>query len=260
MKTAPVWTALSDSTRRQILDLLRERARTTGELAARFPTSRFAVMKHLTILEEAKLIVVRRSGRERWNYLNAAPLQVIYERWVKPYEAVWTRKLTGLKSKLEGSDMAAATVGNVSQVEMEIEIAASRERVWEALIEETTFWWPRDFYTSQRAKSFHIEPKLGGRLYEDWGEGEGCIWYTVFGIEKERSLDLQGCMAVPHGPAYTLLQLKLEEAGSRTVLKLSDTTFGNPQPCDKAAGWKQLFEDGLKRYVETRPDGATSAH
>ena len=119
-------------------------------------------MKHLTILEEAKLIVVRRSGRERWNYLNAAPLQVIYERWVKPYEAVCGRKLTGLKSNSEGSNMATATVGNVSQVEMKIEIAASRERVWEALIEETTFWWPRDFYTSQKAKSFHIEPKLGG--------------------------------------------------------------------------------------------------
>lgn len=56
---------------------------------------------------------------------------------------------------------------------------------------------------------------------------------------------------MPYGPAYTLLQLKLEESAGGTALKSSDTMFGNPPECDKA--WKQLFEEGLKPYVEARP-------
>lgn len=97
----PVWTALADPTRRAILDLLRERARTTGEIADEFPTTRFAVMKHLNVLESAKLIVVRREGRERWNHLNVIPLQALYDRWVKPYHAIWSSRMTKLKSELE---------------------------------------------------------------------------------------------------------------------------------------------------------------
>ena len=97
----PVWTALADPTRRAILDLLRERPRTTGEIADEFPTSRFAVMKHLNVLESAQLIVVRREGRERWNHLNVAPLQALYDRWVKPYHAMWSSRMTKLKSELE---------------------------------------------------------------------------------------------------------------------------------------------------------------
>jgi DNA-binding transcriptional ArsR family regulator len=83
----PIWKALADPTRRKILDLLQERPRTTGDLCTSFKVSRFAVMKHLSVLEQAKLIVVRRRGRERWNYLNAVPLQRIYERWLRPFEA-----------------------------------------------------------------------------------------------------------------------------------------------------------------------------
>ena len=97
----PVWTALADPTRRAILDLLRERPRTTGEIADEFPTTRFAVMKHLNVLESARLIVVRREGRERWNHLNVVPLQVLFDRWVKPYQAIWSSRMTKLKSELE---------------------------------------------------------------------------------------------------------------------------------------------------------------
>jgi DNA-binding transcriptional ArsR family regulator len=99
----PVWSALSDPTRRAILDFLRERPRTTGELADLFPTSRFAIMKHLNILESADLVVIRRQGKERWNHLNVVPLQLLFDRWVKPYHAIWSSRVTSLKSKLEGS-------------------------------------------------------------------------------------------------------------------------------------------------------------
>jgi uncharacterized protein YndB with AHSA1/START domain len=141
-----------------------------------------------------------------------------------------------------------------SKVELEIEIAASPEQVWKALVEDTTFWWPKSFYTGPKAKGFHIEPRLGGRGYEDWGGDAGVIWFQVFAINPPHSLDLQGCMAVPYGPAHTLLHLELEAKGKGTMLKLSDSTIGLNKGCDgggsKLDGWKQLFEDGLKKYVE----------
>ena len=97
------------------------------------------------------------------------------------------------------------------------------------------------------------EPKLGGKVYEDYGEGTGAIWYEVFGINPPHSLDLQGCMAVPYGPAHTMLHLELESKGSQTILKLSDYTIGNAKGGSesKTDGWKQVFADGLKRYVES---------
>src|SRR5260370_7737274 len=81
----PIWRALIDPHRRAILDLLKERPRTTGELCAAFTVSRFAVMNHLTVLEEAGLVIVKREGQESGNYLNAIPLHHVYERCLKPY-------------------------------------------------------------------------------------------------------------------------------------------------------------------------------
>jgi|SRR3990170_2394933 len=98
-----VWRALADPTRRRILDLLRAGPRTTGELCARFAVSRFAVMKHLAILERAGLVLVRRESRQRWNYLNAVPIRQIYERWIRDYEGVWAGSLLTLKRHVEGS-------------------------------------------------------------------------------------------------------------------------------------------------------------
>lgn len=80
-----VFKALADQTRRAILDSLAQRPRTTGWLAGQFPQlSRFAVMKHLGLLEAAGLVSVRREGRERWNALNPVPLRRLYERWMSP--------------------------------------------------------------------------------------------------------------------------------------------------------------------------------
>jgi len=249
-----LWNALADPTRRAILDMLREAPRTTGALSEHFPTSRFAVMKHLNVLENAGLVVVRRRGRERWNHLNAVPLQLMYERWVKRYEGLWASKLTDLKSRIEGEGMLTdAMTSTIEQVELEIEIAASPEKVWKALMEDTTFWWPKSFYTGPKAKGFHIEPRLGGRAYEDWGNNTGVIWFQVFALNPPHSVDLQGCMAVPYGPAHTLLHLELVARGAATVLKVSDSTIGFTKgggDGSKLAGWRELFEDGLKKYVE----------
>ena len=96
-----VWKALADPTRRKILDLLRDRPRTTNGVAAAFLVSRFAIMKHLRILERSGLVLVVRRGRERWNHLNAVPLRRIYERWISGYAGHWSGSLLRLKRHVE---------------------------------------------------------------------------------------------------------------------------------------------------------------
>jgi DNA-binding transcriptional ArsR family regulator len=100
-----VWKALSNPVRRGILDLLRKGPETTGDLAGRFPElTRFTVMQHLAVLEEAELIVVRREGRKRYNYLNPVPIQQLYDRWVVRYMKPWTEALVRLRDELEAED------------------------------------------------------------------------------------------------------------------------------------------------------------
>jgi len=97
-----VWKALSDPTRRSILDLLRQGPRTTTEIVAAFPhLSRFGVMKHIDVLRAADLVQTREEGRQRVNSLNAAPIRKIYERWVSPYEDLWADNLLRLKEDIE---------------------------------------------------------------------------------------------------------------------------------------------------------------
>jgi DNA-binding transcriptional ArsR family regulator len=108
----PIWRALANSHRRHMLDLLRERPRTTGELNDEFPElSRYAVMQHLAVLEEADLVLVTRQGRERINSLNAVPLQRIYERWVSRFEGAWASALLALKREMEQPAAAASRPG-----------------------------------------------------------------------------------------------------------------------------------------------------
>src|SRR5215468_6700055 len=99
--TAPVWRALADPTRRRILDLLRERPRVTGEIAAQFPISRIAVMRHLDVLSQAGLVTSRKRGRQRWHYLNTVPLQKLHQRWADPAAAGFASALLRLHEIVE---------------------------------------------------------------------------------------------------------------------------------------------------------------
>jgi DNA-binding transcriptional ArsR family regulator len=256
----PIWKALADPTRRRILDMLRESPRTTGDLCVPFKLSRFAIMKHLTILEEAGLVMVRRQGRERWNHLNVTPIQQVHERWVKPYEARWAASLLRLKEHLQpetqGANMPAqaATDFGAVQIDLEIAIKAKPQRVWQALVEETSRWWLKDFYSRPEAKGFIIEPRLGGHAYEDCGESGGQVWYTVVGLEPHKSLSLLGHLIPAFGgPAMTMLQLRLVAKGKGTTLQLSDAILGKVgegKLTQTRDGWRMLFEDGLRAYVE----------
>jgi uncharacterized protein YndB with AHSA1/START domain len=120
-----VFRALADPTRRSLLDeLFKEDGQTLSALEQRVPMTRFGVMKHLKVLEEAGLVVTRRRGREKLHFLNAVPIRLIHDRWVSKYAEPWAATLTGLKSRLEDRTMEKV---------FEIYIKTTPERLWEAI-------------------------------------------------------------------------------------------------------------------------------
>jgi len=97
-----VFKALADPTRRLLLDLLFARdGRTLTELDAELEMTRFGVMKHLRVLEEAELVVTRRSGREKLHFLNSVPIRLVHDRWIDKYRERRVSALADLKSELE---------------------------------------------------------------------------------------------------------------------------------------------------------------
>ena len=253
------WKALADPTRRSILDLLREAPRTTGELTASFPLSRFAVMKHLSVLERAGLVVVRRRGRERWNFLNPVPLQRIYERWMRPYEERWAASLVGLKRLVEQpegvatrmSEAASDHVGRI-EIEQEIVIEAPPSRVFHALTHDISSWWGPPYLHSRAAHDIILESEVGGRLYELWGDEQGALWAVVTAIRNDELLELTGAFGMA-GPVYGTVAFSLESRASQTVLRLSHRAVGQVDVEVKMAytsGWSDLLATRLKAFVE----------
>jgi DNA-binding transcriptional ArsR family regulator len=99
-----VFKALADPTRRELLDALFVRdGQTLTALEERVPMTRFGVMKHLKVLEEAGLVVTRRRGREKVHYLNPVPIRLVHDRWVSKYAEPWATGLIELKNQLEDS-------------------------------------------------------------------------------------------------------------------------------------------------------------
>ena len=97
-----VFKALADPTRRFLLDLLfRRDGRTLTELESELEMTRFGVAKHLKVLEEADLVVVRRSGREKLHFLNPVPIRLIHDRWIDKYTEHHVTALVDLKHALE---------------------------------------------------------------------------------------------------------------------------------------------------------------
>ncbi|WP_244242456.1 ArsR/SmtB family transcription factor [Nocardioides seonyuensis] len=97
-----VFKALADQTRRDLLDaLFAQDGQTLTALEERVPMTRFGVMKHLKVLEEAGLVVTRKRGREKLHFLNPVPIRLIHDRWVSKYSEPWAAALTELKTQLE---------------------------------------------------------------------------------------------------------------------------------------------------------------
>src|SRR5688500_12662155 len=139
-----VFKALADPTRRSLLDeLFNEDGQTLSALEERLPMTRFGVMKHLKVLEEAGLVVARKRGREKLHFLNAVPIRLVHDRWVSKFAEPWAATLSELKTQLEDETMEAA-VKQVSWAEgtapladgtavFEVFIKTTPERLWEAI-------------------------------------------------------------------------------------------------------------------------------
>src|SRR5579863_9157553 len=141
-----VFRALADPTRRDLLDrLFIQDGQTLLELTACYSMSRFGVMKHLQVLEEAGLVVTRRRGREKLHFLNPVPIRLVHDRWVSKYAEPWAGALSELKQRLE----------NPVEKIFEIYIRTTPERLWQAITDRDT-----------RAKF-----QFGCQITSDWTEG-----------------------------------------------------------------------------------------
>jgi uncharacterized protein YndB with AHSA1/START domain len=144
-----VFRALADPTRRGLLDeLFKEDGQTLRALEQGLPMTRFGVMKHLRLLEEAGLVVTKRRGREKLHFLNPVPIRLVHDRWVSKYAEPWAASLSGLKNRLEDEAMEKV---------FEIYIKATPERLWEAITDEET----RQKYN------------FGVGVSSDWQQGSG---------------------------------------------------------------------------------------
>lgn len=183
----PVFKALADPTRRNLLDALFEQdGQTLSALEERVPMTRFGVMKHLRLLEDAGLVATRRRGREKLHFLNPVPIRLIYERWVSKYAERWSMALTGLKRELEEEPMEPINVphqvplvpskdGQGAMAVFEIYIKTSAERLWQAITDP-----------KMRAKySFGVE------IHSEWTPGSRYISSVPGGFEITEGENLE---------------------------------------------------------------------
>ncbi|MFD1040128.1 SRPBCC domain-containing protein [Virgibacillus byunsanensis] len=252
-----VFKALGHPIRRQILDLLKKSPKTTGELDEYFPkVTRYAIMKHLTILEDGNLVVVRREGKYRRNFLNAIPLQEVYNRWVGKYMQSTAYSLINLRSTVEqnGGKERMTTNNNDFRIEQEIFMDAPREEVFKALTERIQDWW--EFRVAPEGKDSFLtfDPVPGGQFMEKWGENEGAIWGNVYYVNAPEEIRLHGHLGM-QGAVNSAYTYRLIEKDGGTLLQLSHSASGIIQENweqDHSKGWEYLLGTLLKNYVENK--------
>jgi DNA-binding transcriptional ArsR family regulator/uncharacterized protein YndB with AHSA1/START domain len=246
----PVWVALSDPTRRRILDLLRERPRVTGEIASQFEISRIAIMRHLQVLGGAGLVTSRKRGRQRWHYLNPVPLQRMYERWIDTYAASWASGLLRFGRQVEAHAKPMSANLPVVDVGLDVSIAAPRTAVFAALTADPGGWWGHPFLRSD-ATGITLERRLGGLLVETWEDG-GAVLATVTGWSDDRYLQMAGPFHL--GVALGIATFELSDRGDGTNLQFSFRAIGAIDPqvvAQFAEGWTELVGRRLKTLAET---------
>src|SRR5713226_3350799 len=177
-----VFRALADPTRRSLLDeLFKKDGQTLSALEERLPMTRFGVMKHLKLLEEAGLVVSKRRGREKLHFLNPVPIRLVHDRWVSKYAEPWAADLSDLKRTLE------KTMEKI----FEIYIKTTPERLWQAITDTemrrkynfgaivTSDWMPGSRYrgvggeaTIFEGENLEVEPprRLVQSFRALWGE------------------------------------------------------------------------------------------
>jgi len=245
-----VFRALADPTRRAILDRLFARdGQSLGEIERAFDMSRFGVMKHLRVLEEAGLVTTHRAGRSKLHYLNPVPIQELQQRWIHKFAAGATAALLGLRDNLEkGAVMSATAVASPSQV-FAIFIRTSREQLWQALTESD---YTLKYYFASTVESAWAP---GSPLLYKIGDNTAIVAEVVEATPPEKlvtTFDAQWDDAV-RADAPSRITWTLEDAGAG-VSKLTvvhEGFAGQTATAEQVAGGMPLILSGLKTLLET---------
>ena len=224
-----IWKALNDPTRRSILTLLKQAPHTTGEISQQYGhLSRYAIMKHLAVLEEAQLIYSRRKGKYRWNYLNAQAPPI--------GEAAWA--LGDLKA-FTGENMGKRNRPGVASFKRST--AASPQKVWNHLTNSPLVWWPVKLYQHQRTVEVRMEALPGGKLYEQIEGTDGHLIAWVTALEEGLSIEFLELIRTSHGLLQATVDLKIEVIGPRTQLSWQGKMNDNGELALLRKRWEQLI-------------------
>ena len=241
---APAFRALGDPSRRLLLDRLFERdGQTLGELCTHLPAmTRFGVMRHLGVLEEAGLIETRRAGREKRHYLNPVPIRLIHDRWTSKFAEPVVGRMAAIKRTLEAPAMS--TPDHVYSVY----IKASADRVWRAIIDggETAH-----YYYGTRVSSDWTK---GARIVYEYPDGSAAADGDVIEIEPGVSVTMSfqarwDPEIEAEGPVR--MTWAIEPMGD-LLSKLTVTTAdAGPKTAEEFGGGIVHIVSGLKTYLET---------
>jgi uncharacterized protein YndB with AHSA1/START domain len=240
-----VFKALSDSSRRHLLDELSVcDGQTLGELCAYLPDmTRYGVMNHLRVLEEAGLITARKSGRRKLHYLNPIPIRMVHDRWISKYIEPTVDRMVRLKARAEGGTMSEPT--HVFQMF----VNAAPARVWEAIVDgEQTV----KYYYGTRVESTW-EP--GAPIRYLGGDGSVVASGEVLAIDAPKRLEMT---VVAHwdaaleaeGPSREVWLLEDANGATKLTVEMHDVEVGSKTYTDFMGGYPYILS-GLKTYVET---------
>lgn len=144
--------------------------------------------------------------------------------------------------------------------QFEVPIRRSAEDIWALMINEIDAWWMNDFRALGEGSKMTLDAQTGGQLVESTLDGSSLEWYRVQMVSPGKSLYLVGYMAPDWGgPTTSMLKLSVEDTESGAKLVVSDALTGNVSEASARSaetGWKTLFGDGLKTFVENHPSGA----
>ncbi|HLM17786.1 MAG TPA: metalloregulator ArsR/SmtB family transcription factor [Acidimicrobiia bacterium] len=232
-----VFKALADPTRRSLLDeLFREDGQTLHQLQARFAMTRFGVMKHLKVLEEAGLVVTRRQGREKLHHLNPVPIRLVHDRWVSKYAEPWAAGLSGLKHELE----------HEMEKVFEIYIKTTPEQLWDA-ITDPAIRAKYNFGAGARSDwtpGARIDLQAGDLLL---GEGE------VLEIDPPRKLvhtQLAHFSPEAEADGFSRVTWEIEPVGDSCRLTLVHDQMRDGA-CEQLYGGWPMILSGLKTWLES---------
>jgi len=235
-----IFKALSDPTRRQLLDTLRDRdGQTLTELEAGLGMTRFGVMKHLKVLEDAGLVVTKRAGRFKYHYLNAAPIQEVADRWIAPYAKPLARFALDLKTTLE----MRQTMADKPDFVLQTYIRTTPGALWDALVNPDK---TQQYYYGSRVQT---DLKVGSRFFYTSPQNEVMLDGELLEITPEKRLVSTFIAPWAQNSQPTRVVFEIEQMGE--ICKLTITHHD----VDKAnagaeAGWA-IIAAGLKSLLET---------